>query len=76
MTCEADPTIGAWYHCPAKAHQFKVTARNDHAATVEIQYFDGAIDAHDLDTCYGLGIERTEAPEDWTGPWTISKRTI
>ena len=53
---------------PAKAQKFKVTALNNHAATVEIQYFDGNIDELDLDTWYGLDMERIEAPEDWTGP--------
>ncbi|MCK5480120.1 MAG: hypothetical protein KAJ06_03205, partial [Gammaproteobacteria bacterium] len=68
MTSEADPIIDAWYHHPEKAQKFKVTALDDHAATVEIQYFDGNIDELDLDTWYGLDIERIEAPEDWTGP--------
>ena len=51
MTSEADPIIDAWYHHPEKAQKFKVTALDDHAATVEIQYFDGNIDELDLDTC-------------------------
>ncbi len=68
MTSEADPIIDAWYHYPSKAQKFKVTALDDHAATVEIQYFDGNIDELDLDTWYGLDMERIEAPEDWTGP--------
>jgi hypothetical protein len=68
MTSEADPIIDEWYHYPAKAQKFKVTAFDDQAATVEIQYFDGNIDELDLDTWYGLDIERIEAPEDWTGP--------
>jgi hypothetical protein len=68
MTSEADPIIDAWYHHPEKAQKFKVTALDDHAATVEIQYFDGSIGELDLDTWYGLDIERIEEPEDWTGP--------
>jgi len=68
MTSEADPIIDAWYHYPAKAQKFKVTALDERTATVEIQYFDGNIDELDLDTWYGLDIERIEAPEDWTGP--------
>jgi hypothetical protein len=68
MTSEADPIIDSWYHHPEKAQKFKVTALDDHAATVEIQYFDGSIGELDLDTWYGLDIERIEEPEDWTGP--------
>jgi hypothetical protein len=68
MTSEADPIIGAWYHHPEKAQKLKVSALDDHTATVEIQYFDGSIDELDLDTWYGLDMERIEPPEDWTGP--------
>lgn len=68
MTTEADPLIDAWYHYPAKAQQFRITALDEHSATIEIQYFDGAIDEIDLDTWKELDAERIEAPEDWTGP--------
>jgi hypothetical protein len=68
MTSEADPIIDAWYHYPEKAQKFKVTALDEHTATVEIQYFDGNIDEFDIDTWYDLNIERIEEPEDWTGP--------
>ena len=68
MTSEADPIIDEWYHCLEKAQKFKVTALDEHTATVEIQYFDGNVDELDLDSWYGLDIERIEPPEDWTGP--------
>lgn len=68
MISEYDPIIEAWYHLPEKAQKFKVTALDDDAATVEIQYFDGNIDELDLDVWYDLDIERIEVPEDWTGP--------
>jgi hypothetical protein len=68
MSSEADPIIEAWYHYPQKAQKFKVTALDDRADTVEIQYFDGSIDELDLDSWYEMDIERIEEPEDWTGP--------
>ena len=61
MISEFDPIIEAWYHFPAKAQKFKVTALDDDAATVEIQYFDGNIDEIDLDAWYDLDMERIEA---------------
>lgn len=67
MITEASPIIDAWYHYPAKAQKFMVTAIDDHSSTVEIQYFDGTIDEIDLDSWFILDIERVEAPEDWTG---------
>lgn len=68
MTKSVDPMVGQWYHYPQKAEKFHVTVIDDDAATVEIQYFDGAIGEFELTTWYGLGVERIEAPEDWTGP--------
>ncbi|MGB5260448.1 MAG: DUF6763 family protein [Gammaproteobacteria bacterium] len=68
MATEADPIIDAWYHYPAKAQKFRVTALDEDNATIEIQYFDGAIDELDNETWYELDAERIEAPEDWTGP--------
>ena len=43
MTSEADPIIDEWYHHPEKAQKFKVTALDEHTATIEVQYFDGSI---------------------------------
>lgn len=68
MTSEADPIIGEWYHYPAKAQKFCITALDEKAATIEVQYFDGSVDEFDLDSWYALDMERIEAPEDWTGP--------
>ncbi len=68
MTSKADPIIDAWYHYPAKAQKFKVTAFDDHTNTIEIQYFDGTLDEFDFNTWYGFDMERIEPPEDWTGP--------
>ena len=45
-----------------------MTAKDDAASTIEIQYFDGDVEEIDLDDWFGLDIERIEPPEDWTGP--------
>ena len=68
MSGSADPIIGQWYHYPQKAEKFQVTAIDEHAATVEIQYFDGNLDEFDISAWYAMAVERIEAPEDWTGP--------
>jgi hypothetical protein len=65
---EVHPDVNTWYHYPEKAQKFMVTAIDDHAATVEIQYFDGTIDEMDIETWYLLDIKRIETPENWTGP--------
>ena len=45
-----------------------VTAIDDDAGTVEIQYFDGAIDEFDLQDWSEMQAEEIAEPEDWTGP--------
>ncbi|HBH36185.1 MAG TPA: hypothetical protein DDW45_07440 [Gammaproteobacteria bacterium] len=68
MSNSTDPIVNQWYHYPQKAEKFQVTAIDDQAATVEIQYFDGNLDEFDLTAWYAMEVERIEEPEDWTGP--------
>jgi len=68
MAKSTDPIIDQWYHYPQKSEKFQVTAIDDHAATVEIQYFDGNIDEFELTTWYAMEVEPIAVPEDWTGP--------
>ena len=68
MKSTADPIVGEWYHYPEKSQKFKVVAIDNNTDTVEIQYFDGDIGEFDFSAWYGLGMQRIEAPEDWTGP--------
>jgi|OpeIllAssembly_1097287.scaffolds.fasta_scaffold313336_2 hypothetical protein len=68
MTSAADPVVGEWYHMPEKAQQFQVVAIDHHADTIEIQYFDGAVDEIEIAAWYALDVEHIEEPEDWTGP--------
>jgi hypothetical protein len=68
MTSATDPVVGEWYHMPEKALRFQVVAIDHHTDTVEIQYFDGAVDELEITAWYALDVERVEEPEDWTGP--------
>ena len=68
MTKSTDPIIGQWYHYPQKAQKFHVTAIDDAADTIEIQYFDGTIDEFEFTAWYVMQVEPVAAPEDWTGP--------
>lgn len=68
MAKSVDPIVDQWYHYPQKAQQFKVTAIDDHAETVEVQYFDGNLDEFELTVWYSMEVELVEEPEDWTGP--------
>lgn len=68
VTYSTDPLIGQWYHYPEKSQKFVVTAIEDSAETVEVQYFDGTIGEFDLDDWSALHAEEVAEPEDWTGP--------
>ena len=68
MARSTDPLIGQWYHYPEKSQKFMVTAIEEDAGTVEIQYFDGTIDEFELDEWSSLQAETIAEPEDWTGP--------
>ena len=60
------PVIGEWYKRPG-GDTFEVVAIDADDRTIEIQYFDGAVEELDLEDWVTDEIERAEAPEDWTG---------
>lgn len=62
------PVLGLWYQMPDK-QIFKVIAMDNDDETIEIQYFDGAIDEWDSESWYRTHIEVVAAPEDWSGPF-------
>lgn len=68
MTTDADPVVRNWYQHLDKGQKFEVIEVDEDRGIVEIQYFDGDLDAVDLDEWYEQEIEPIEAPEDWTGP--------
>ena len=63
------PAIGKWYLDNADGQLFEIVAIDEEDDTIEIQYFDGAVE--ELDTELWLEMELTSAapPEDWSGPF-------
>ena len=49
MTTESDPIIGNWYYHLDKGQRFQVVAMDEETQTVEVQYFDGNVDEHELE---------------------------
>lgn len=68
MVTEADPIVGNWYQHLDKGQCFEVVAVDQDEGIVEIQTFDGDLEAIGLDDWYDLDLELIEEPEDWTGP--------
>jgi hypothetical protein len=62
------PEIGQWYAHRDKGAVFQVVGYDDRTRSIEIQEFEGDLDEIDADTWDTLPLERSEPPEDWTGP--------
>jgi hypothetical protein len=62
------PEVGQWYAHLDKGEMFRVVGHDERSRTIEMQSFDGDLDEIDADTWYTLPLERSEPPEDWTGP--------
>ena len=60
------PVIGSWYR-KRGGETFEVVAIDAKDRTIEIQYFDGAVEELELEDWVEDELELTEAPEDWTG---------
>lgn len=69
------PVIGDWYVTPT-GESFEVVAFDDDEETVEIQYFDGAVEEIDLETWLDIGAEPGEPPEDWSGSMDLSREDL
>jgi len=72
MTTKYQPRVGDWYKNPT-GDLFEVVAHDEPNGTVEIQYFDGAVEELDMDSWLELDIEVAEPPEDWSGSLDIER---
>ena len=60
------PVIGQWFSRP-DGTLLEVVALDEAGGTVEIQQFDGTIDAFDIERWPELLLTEASAPEDWSG---------
>ena len=73
MTKGMDPIVDNWYLHLDKGQRFLVAACDNDAGLVELQHFDGDIEEISLADWYGLNIELSVEPENWTGALDISE---
>ena len=66
------PRLGDWYKS-ITSDRFEIVALDDDASTMEVQYFDGAIEEIDFDTWNEMEIVPIEPPEDWSGSMDLEK---
>ena len=64
------PEVGNWYK-NRHGDNFEVVAIDEHAGTIEIQYFDGTLEEFEQDTWNELHPHPIEAPDDWSGSMDI-----
>ena len=72
MANEYQPRIGDWYQ-NINSDRFEVVALDEEETTMEIQYFDGAIEEIDFDSWNEMEIKPIEPPEDWTGSMDVDR---
>ena len=67
MKANVDPVLGNWYRHLDKGHEFQVVAYDETDGVVEIQHFDGDVEALDVDDWQEMALEYIEPPEEWSG---------
>lgn len=76
MRHHVQPNIGNWYKNIEDNSLFEVVASDFKDDYVEVQYFNGEIDEFDYDTWYNLELKNMPEPEDWSGPFELTKEDI
>ena len=62
------PFVGEWY-MDHDGQRMEVVAFDEDEGTVEVQLFDGTVEALELADWRGMVARRIAAPEDWSGPY-------
>ncbi len=66
------PRIGDWYQT-VSGDRFEIVAIDEEESTLEVQYFDGAVEEIDQDSWDEMEIDSIEPPEDWSGSFDIER---
>ena len=66
------PEVGAWYQT-AEGNYLEVVAQDREEGTIEVQFYDGAVEEYDKDSWNTLLLRPAEPPEDWSGSLDLVK---
>jgi hypothetical protein len=66
------PEVGLWYQT-AEGDYLEVVALDPDDGTVEVQFFDGAVEEYDGDSWSILQLRGASPPEDWSGSLDIPR---
>lgn len=72
MEFKTKPVVGEWYQGIDGAN-FEIVAIDKEERTIEIQYFDGAIEELDFSSWAQLPMQPSDPPEDWSGPMDMMR---
>lgn len=72
MPTENDPIVNNWYSHLDKGQLFTVVDVGED--NVDIQYFDGDLEEMSLSEWYGMNIELSVEPENWSGAMDIAEK--
>jgi len=64
---EITPRVDQRYLESSKDRAFTIIDFDEEEGSIEIQYFDGEVDALDMEEWEGMSLEVIQQPEDWTG---------
>ena len=76
MNTPSELNIGNWYKSPEIQEIFEIVAVEPDDDCIEIQYFDGEIEELDLASWDELNATEIAEPEDWSGPYEMSKEDM
>ncbi|MEZ5507575.1 MAG: DUF6763 family protein [Gammaproteobacteria bacterium] len=65
------PEVGCWYQEAEQGRLFEVVSLDEDENSVAIQYFEGEIEALELDAFMQMPLRIVEQPEDWSGPYEL-----
>ena len=66
------PRIGDWYQS-INGDKFEIVAIDEDESTLEVQYYDGAVEEIDFDSWEEMEIASIEPPEDWSGSLDLER---
>lgn len=76
MEKNVNAVIGNWYKRTDYDGLFEVVAIDHDDGTIELQYFDGAIEEIDTNTWSAWQLEPAAQPEDWSGALQMEAHEI
>lgn len=64
--------IGSWFKTN-NGDKFEVVAHDLDEGVVGVQFYDGTVEEYDLDDLEELEVKPIAPPEDWSGPYDLSR---